>query len=369
MPNLMAVSRAKTQPRARAEINQVNTTERMQETTMATETTVWGGGLWAAADLVSPMAVRVAATLRLADHIAAGTGTSEALACVVDADQDSLERLLDHLVTAGVLSRTGTDGYSLTALGEHLRDDHPDKMRPWLDLEGAVGRADLSFVHLLHTVRTGEAAFPQQFGREFWDDLSADDERAASFDSLMGARLVAEAPVVASVYPWGEFKDVVDVGGGDAGLLIAILLAHADLRGTVIDLAGPIKRAEQAIANANVGDRANAEVGSFFDPLPSEAGAYVLSSILHNWDDQAAARILRRCADAAGEAGKVLVIDHFVDEGYELQTEGDLRMLCYFRGRQHTIDQLGKLAGSVGLEVTSITPAGSREIVELRSSH
>lgn len=96
-------------------------------------------------------------------------------------------------------------------------------MRPWIDLEGAIGRADLCFVQLLHTVRTGEPAFPRQFGRAFWDDLSADSGRAASFDALMGARLVADAPAVAVAYSWGTLGHVVDMGGGNANLLIAIL--------------------------------------------------------------------------------------------------------------------------------------------------
>ena len=114
--------------------------------------------------LVTPMAIRVAATLRLADRIAAGTRTAGELATAVDADPDALARLLGHLVTAGVLSRAGNGSYGLTALGEHLRDDDPAGVRPWLDLGGAIGRADLCFTQLLHTVRTGEPAFPRQFG-------------------------------------------------------------------------------------------------------------------------------------------------------------------------------------------------------------
>jgi hypothetical protein len=127
---------------------------------MAEEATGWGGRLWAAADLVTPMAIRVAATLRLADHIAAGAQTTEALAAAVDADGDALGRLLGHLVTAGVLSRAGPGTYGLTALGEHLRDDDPAGVRPWIDLEGAVGRADLCFVQLLHTRSYRRARVP-----------------------------------------------------------------------------------------------------------------------------------------------------------------------------------------------------------------
>ena len=337
---------------------------------MAGEATRWGGELWAAADLVTPMAIRVAATLRLADHIAAGTQTSEALAAAVDADRDALRRLLGHLVTAGVLSRTDNGAYCLTALGEHLRDDDPEGVRPWIDLEGAIGRADLCFIQLLHTVRTGEPAFPRQFGRSFWDDLSADPGRAASFDALMGARLVADAPAVAAAYPWGALGHVVDVGGGNASLLIAILRAYDGLRGTVIDLVGPAARAEQAIASAGLGHRAGAQVGSFFDALPAGAGGYVLSGILHDWDDEHAARILQRCADAALETGRVLVVDHIGDAQADISdTEGDLRMLCYVRGRERALGQLGGLAKSARLEVSSVTPAGSRSILELCPSH
>src|SRR5918911_791244 len=120
------------------------------------------------------MAIRVAATLRLDDSIAAGTTTAEALAAAVHADPDALARLMAHLVAAGVLTRTDDGAFGLAPLGEALRDDDPAGMRAWLDLEGAIGRADLCFVELLHTVRTGEPAFPRRFGRPYWDDLSAE---------------------------------------------------------------------------------------------------------------------------------------------------------------------------------------------------
>ncbi|MFD0691482.1 methyltransferase [Actinomadura fibrosa] len=333
---------------------------------MAEETRGWRTGLWAAADLLTPMAIRVAATLRLADRIAEGARTTEALAAVVDADPDALGRLMGHLVTAGVLSRSAPGTYALTSLGEQLRDDHPDGVRAWLDLEGAIGHADLCFTELLHTVRTGEPAFPRRFGRPYWDDLSADPARGASFDALMGSRLVADAPAVAAAHPWGALGHVVDVGGGDGSLLIAILRAHDGLRGTVVDLPGPATRAEQAIAAAGLGDRAGVQAGSFFDALPVDAGGYVLSGVLHDWDDEHAGRILRRCAEAAAGTGKVLVVDHFDLTGDgAVDTEGDLRMLCYVNGRERTLDQLAELAGTVGLRVGSVGPAGSRTIVEL----
>jgi hypothetical protein len=325
---------------------------------VADEQNGWGGQIWAAADLITPMAVRVAATLRLADHIAAGRRTTEELAAAVDADPDALGRVMNHLVSAGLLTRAGTDTYGLTAVGEQLRGE---EIRPWLDLDGAIGHAELSFVQLLHTVRTGEAAFPRLYGRTFWDDLAADPGRAKSFDDLMGSRLGSDAEPIAAAYPWGELGHLVDVGGGNGALLIAILRAHGELRGTVLDRPGPVAAAERAIAAAGLEDRADARAGSFFDPLPAGAGGYLLSGVIHDWDDEPAARILRRCAEAAGETGKVLV----VEDNLAGNTEGDLRMLCYVRGRDRNLAQLGPLAASVGLEIGDVTPAGSRAIIEL----
>ncbi|UQU63339.1 methyltransferase [Couchioplanes caeruleus] len=332
---------------------------------MTDEKPAWGGGIWAAADLLTPMAVRVAATLRLADHIAAGTRTVEALAPAACAEPDALDRLMNHLVTAGVLSRTDDGVFALTELGEQLRDDHPDGMRAWLDLEGAIGRADLCFTQLLHTVRTGEAAYPRQFGRPYWEDLAADPRLAASFDALMGSRLV-DGDQVAAAYPWGALGHVVDVGGGNGTLLIALLRAHAGLRGTVVDLAGAAARAEEAFAEVGGRAEAVAVAGSFFEPLPAGAGGYLLSGVLHDWDDESAVRILRRCAEAAGPDGKVIVIED--GDGGAPDTEGDLRMLCYVRGRNRTPDQIGVLARAAGLELGPVRVAGLRMIIELRTA-
>jgi hypothetical protein len=332
---------------------------------MAEETTEWGGELWAAADLMTPMAIRVAATLRLADRIAAGIRTAAALAAATGTDPDALGRVMDHLVTAGVLARV-PGGYGLTATGEKLRDDEPDGVRRWLDVDGAIGHADLCLVHLSHTVRTGEPAFPRQYGRTFWEDLAADEGRAASFDALMGVRLVTDTPTIVAAYPWGDLGHLVDVGGGIGALLIAILRANGDLRGTVVDLPGAAARAEEAFAGAGLSDRAEAVAGSFFDALPAGAGGYLLSGVLHDWDDPEAVRILRRCAEAVPPEGRVIVIEEAKDKDGTPSTEGDLRMLAYVAGRERTLERLAELGGEAGLRLAAVTPARARSIIEFR---
>ena len=114
-------------------------------------------------------------------------------------------------------------------------------------------------------------------GVGFWEDLAEHPDRAASFDALTGRQLTAEAPVVAAAYDWSALGDVVDVGGGDGSLLIALLRAHPTLRGTVLDLASPAATAARALAAAGLADRGRPQTGSFFEPLPPGAGGYIVS--------------------------------------------------------------------------------------------
>ena len=326
------------------------------------------GGLWAMADLATPMALRVAATLRIADHLSRGRRTAPELAEAVHADADALDRVLPHLVAKGLLTRDGSGRYALTARGDPLRDDHPDGTRAMLDMGSAIGRADLSFVQLLHSVRTGAPAFPAHFGRPFWDDLAADPARRASFDTQMGADVTAWAPAILAAYDWGSLRHVVDVGGGNGSLLIALLREHPALRGTVLDLPETVEAARSALTAAGLAERADVVAGSFFDPLPPGAGGYLLSAILHNWDDEAARAILRRCAEAAGARGRVFVVEKIGADGESVSTEMDLRGLAYFGGRERGVAELTALAAACGLRVAAVHPAGTLTIVELAPS-
>jgi SAM-dependent methyltransferase len=317
------------------------------------------------ADLATPMAVRVAATLRIADHIAEGLRTAPALAATVKADADALDRVLRHLVTAGVFSRDESGRYALTARGDALRDEHPDGLRAMWDLGGAIGRAELSFVQLLHTVRTGEPAFPAQFGRSFWDDLSADPSRAASYAAQMGSDVAEWAPRIISAYDWGSLGHVVDVGGGNGTLLIALLNHYTTLRGTLVDLPDTAEEAQTALMEAGFADRSEVVAGSFFDPLPPGAGGYLLSAIIHNWADESAREILRRCSEAAGADGMVFIVEKVGPEGETVSTGMDLRMLAWFGGRERGIAELTALAADSGLSVATVHPAGTLSIVEL----
>ncbi|SFK23855.1 methyltransferase [Streptomyces pini] len=324
-----------------------------------------GTGLWAMADLVTPMALRVAATLRLADHITAGLRTAPELAAATDSDTDALDRTMRHLVSVGVLGQDSSGGYTLTARGRELRGDHPSGLRGVLDLDGALGRADLAFVRLPHSVRTGEAAFPAQFGKRFWEDLAENPALTASYDAQMGTDVAAWAEDILPAYDWESLGRVVDVGGGNGTLLTALLRAYPALRGTVLDQPDTAAAARETLAAAGLTDRGDAVPGDFFETLPPGAGGYLLCAILHDWDDDAARAILRRCGEAAGEHGRVFVIEMTGPDGVSPDTGMDLRMLAYFGGRERGVGELTALAAHAGLRTVAVHHAGRLAIIEL----
>lgn len=299
----------------------------------------------ALADLATPMAIRVAATLGLVERTGAAGASVERLASETGTSVLALRRLLDHLVAVGVFA-VESGRYRPTELGAQLG---PERFKTLLDINCAGGRAELAFVELLETVRDGTPAYAKRYGREFWADLDARPELRKSFDAQMNWRFRVQAGQIAERFDWGRFGEIVDVGGGDGYVLAEILLAHPGVRGRVVDLTPTAAAASERFVAAGLGDRASAVAGSFFDPLPAGADAYVLSDIVHDWDDERARQILRRCREAAGDNGTVLVIEPAWEDG--TGTAMSLFMLMCFGGKERSVAELVELGAAGGLEL------------------
>ncbi|MGN9911280.1 methyltransferase [Phytohabitans sp. LJ34] len=320
--------------------------------------------LYALTDTITPWAVRAAATLGLADLIAAGTNTLDELAVAAKADPDALYRLMRYLAVRGVFKEVGPRVYALTEAAEFLKKDHPAAQRPWLDVDSMAGRIEGTFSSLTHSIRTGDAAYPERYGIAFWDDLAANPDRATSFGALMATHASYFGKVVEG-YDWSAAKHVIDVGGGTGALLTEILKANPHLRGTVVDVPGVVEQGRARFEAAGISDRVETVAGSIFEPLPAGADVYILSNVLHDWNDAGAEKILGRVAEAVGDNGKVLVVqilvadenDNFPDDPARLMfiTQMDLRLLSLMAGKARTWREYAELGEKVGLKVTGTT--------------
>jgi hypothetical protein len=309
--------------------------------------------------LTAPWAVRVAATLRLPDLVAAGVTDVDELAERTGSNADAVGRLLRYLSALGVFQPIGARAYQLTELGELLRDDHPIGLRAFLDQNGFAARLDGVTAHLADAVRTGESIYKDVFGRSFWEDQDAYPDQKLSFNMVMAAHSRWFGPDLKKSFRWADFPHVVDVGGGTgAGTFLADLLAgFPGLRGTLVE--DPDETAVTAVeALAGVADRANIVRQSLFEPLPAGGDLYVLVNIIRNWNDDNAARILRGCAEAAGAGGRVVVIERLLtdDDHQVLVTDANLRILMLLGGKERTEEDFRHLGGTVGLKLTGVLP-------------
>jgi SAM-dependent methyltransferase len=304
--------------------------------------------LEALSDLSTPWCIHVVATLRIADHIAAGTTDVATLAEWANCDAQALHRVLTQLTTKGVFVETSPGNFELNDVARGLLDQ---SQRIGLDLDGIGGRMAHAWGTLLGYVRTGRPAYHELFGMPFWEDLDAHPDIAASFDALIGPVGHGKPKVDFELTGgWDGVHTVVDVGGGTGSFLAELLRARPTLRGTLIDLQRTVARSEDIFRAAGVLERVTTLGQSFFDPLPSGADLYLLKSVLNDWPDKQATAIMRRCADAARPTGRVVVIGGVSpdDAPAGLPIEA---VLC--GGQPRTVSQMVEIARAATLHVVA----------------
>ncbi len=311
-------------------------------------------------DLATPWCLRVAATLRIPEHIAAGHTDIGALAAATECDRDALYAVLGQLVSRGVFTEDSPGRFSCNRAAEGLAEAHR-----FIDLDGIGGRMAHTWGTLLDYVRTGQPSYEKVFGRPFWEDLAAHPRIAADFDALMGpaGHGIPDYDIELSD-GWEAVRTVVDVGGGTGALLASLLRRHPRARGILVDHPGTIARAAETMKEAGVADRVTAEGQSFFDPLPAGADLYVLSKVLNDWPDEPTVAILRGCAEAARPDGRIAVLGGVAADDTPRSLGIDMLVAG---GKTSTQTQFTELARRAGLDILAAGPQSSgRYVVECR---
>jgi len=317
--------------------------------------------LWELTDHCTPWCLHVVATLRIADHIAAGIDRIDGLGAAAKCDASGLHRVLAHLASKGVFVEIEPGRFALNQAARGLLD--PPALLG-LDLNGIGGRMAYAWGTLLKYVQTGASAYHEIFGLPFWEDLNAHPEVAESFDALIGpAGHGAPNSEFEITGGWETVRTVVDVGGGTGAMLAEILRARPHIHGTLVDLPRTVARSAETFRAAGVTDRVTTVGQSFLDPLPAGADIYLLRGILNDWPDSGAAAILRRCAEAARPAGRVVVLKSVGPD----DAPGGLHIEMVLLGGKHrTVTEFRELASQSGLEVAAASHQAAYFVVECR---
>jgi 2,7-dihydroxy-5-methyl-1-naphthoate 7-O-methyltransferase len=307
-------------------------------------------------DLATPWFIRVAVTLRLPELINDGVDDVERLADRTGATTDGVWAVLVHLSEHGVFSQVEPGCFAMNDPARALLDTG---QRLWLDLNGIGGRFAGAWAGLVDLVRTGRPGYERLFGRSFWDDITGHRHLGTSFDALMSAGHGDPDRIPPLEGGWTAVREVVDVGGGLGHVLANLLAANPRLRGTLVDLPATAERAHAALTARGVADRVTIVGQSFFERLPPGGDVYLLRSVLNDWPDEEARRILARCAEAAGPGGRILVAGGVRADDAPPRIEIDKLVTG---GRDRPLREFRAMTNAVGADV-SASRAGAVECV------
>jgi hypothetical protein len=299
----------------------------------------------------------VAARLGLADHLRDEPRTSEELAAATRTHEPSLGRVLRALAVAGVVREQPGRRFALTEAGALLCDG-PGSLRARTIHHGS--QLYVNWSDLLHTVRTGETVYQHRLGTSAWDLRRREADVSAIFDESMQEAAAERADWLVRAYDFASVGTLVDVGGGRGSLIAAILAVHPAMRGTLFDQPGVVTSAPEVLAAAGVADRCEVIAGSFFESVPHGGDAYLLSVVIHDWDDDSARVILRNVRRAMSPRGRLLLLERVLGcEGTSLDDYlSDLNMMSQLGGRERSEAEFRALLAAAGFRLHRVLSTG-----------
>jgi hypothetical protein len=305
-------------------------------------------------------AVYVAAKLGIADLLVEGPQTVSLLANTTECNEDFLYRVLRTLSSLGLFEETANKTFQLNPTAHLLRSDVPESMR-WM----AIMMGEEHYVawgHLKDSVQTGVLAFESVFGMDVFSYFKKNPAASEVFNNAMTGLAQNMYTSVVSSYDFSGFNTLVDIGGGHGMLLCQILAKNPALQGVLFDLEHVVQGASTLLNQHSMTDRCKLDHGDFFQAVTPGADGYILSHIVHDWDDERAATLLSCIRKAMTYDGRVLVVEDVIGAPNTGPSGKlmDLNMLVMTPGgRERTESEFHALFERAGLKLNRIIPTQS----------
>jgi hypothetical protein len=306
-------------------------------------------------------AIYVAAKLGLADALKDGPKGSDELATAVGAHPEALHRLLRVLASVGIFAEVDQRRFTLTPLGALLQTDVPGSWWGTAVLTGEWWWP--AYGALLYSVTTGKPAHDHVYGMRNFEYFAQHPDVGQLFHAGIAARRGPLSRAVAAAYNFAGVPLLIDVGGGTGDLIAAILKVNPAMRGVVFDLPYILDDARALLEMEGVAARCDVVGGDFFASVPAGGHAYILRSVIHDWEDAQAVAILKNCHRAMQGQGKLLLVERVMPERAAQAPQvvlADLEMLVMTpSGRERTEAEFRALFAAAGFTPAQIIPTQS----------
>jgi hypothetical protein len=299
--------------------------------------------------------IHVAAALGVADLLADEPKTVEQLAKATGASTPSLRRVMRALASFRVFSEDSADRFALAPMGELLKCHVAGSLHPAALFFG--GEAGASTVRLfLECVKTGESATQKlsEAGGSCFDWLLSNPGRTKLFNAMMTAFSTLHFAGVLEAYDFSQVTKIVDVGGGHGKIISEILKGNPGLHGILFDMSHAFEGGQSTVALAGLVDRCEVISGDFFVSVPAGADAYLLSRVIHDWDDEKAIAILKVVRGAIAPHGRLVLLETMLRPTASTlyPVLSDLNMLLLTGGCERTEAEYRALYRAAGFELT-----------------
>lgn len=310
--------------------------------------------------LVLHQSVFAVAELGVADLLVPSPQSTADLATKLRVDEDSLFRILRLLASQGIFAETAPRTFANNEISNFLRSNVPGSLRSMGRFRGTdfVYR---SFGEILHSIRTGEPGRAKVLGMDGWEYLERNPGTAKIFDDAMTDLSAIAAPTIASAYDFSKWESLMDVGGGNGVLLAAILRAHRSLRGVLADQQHVLKRARERGFLSGLEKRSTMEPCDLFRNIPRGCRAYLMKSVIHDWNDEDAVRILTQCRRSVPKNGALLLVEFNLpeDSSPSRAKVTDVTMMVLTGGKERTIPEYSALLSRAGFRLNEVAKTAS----------
>jgi hypothetical protein len=296
--------------------------------------------------------IYVVAELGIPDMLSDGPKSVDELAQLSKTHAPSLYRVMRALACLGIFSETNDGRFELTPMAECLKTG---AMRS-IALMFHSDWHDKAWGNLLQSVRTGEVAFDSVHGMPIFAWFEENRQAERVYNEANAIKAMTSHRAIIDVYDFSGIDTLTDIGGGNGALMAEILNANPKMRGVVADLPSVTKGAKELIQTRDLQARCKVMDCDFFKEIPTGSDAYLMSHILHDWNDEHCQTILKNCNKAMIPGSKLLVLEAVIPPGNEFSISKllDLEVFVIGGGRERTEGEFRDLLEASGFKLSQI---------------
>lgn len=282
------------------------------------------------------MAVSAACKLNLFDHLQQEK-TAKQLANELSLNEEKLLLLLNALHNADFLGKNA-DFFKVNSTSEFLTENNPESLK-YACMNWSAEHLN-AWQNLDFSIQTGKSSFEEIYGLSFFDYLNENPEKLHAYHKAMYEYAKDDYKALPDLIDFSNHKSVMDIGGSYGAVLENIKAKNPNVECILFDLE---KTAKNAVFSA--GQKIG---GNFFDNIPSKAEAFILSRILHDWNNEKANIILKNCFEALPNNGTLYVIENCSDKIKVDLSLLSLNMTAMCESYERTSTQYISLAENAG---------------------